>query len=263
MNRIKNNNDRLFFNAAGTDCFQYRAYLNGRYKYFVFDGNPELIKVFDNKSIKSKFITHYTISLYQHADGIIPLIPFEYEIPYEGMPNLRKTILFPINHKKIKYEANNISNKVVFFHGISRPIDKGTPYITEAMKIIEKKYPQDVKCIFVEKLPYNEYEKVLSKVNIVLDQCKSYGYGMNAAISLAKGKVVMSGAESEFIEAGSLYDCPIYNITPNVNQIVEQMERIIADKRQIHEIGQKGREYVMKHHDYVKIAQEYVKEWQK
>lgn len=263
MKRIKTNNKKMFISAAGSDCFQYRAYLSGGYRYYIYDDNPSLVNMYDNNSLKSKMLTHSTEILYSKADGIIPAVPFDYEIPFVGMKNLRKTILFPINYKKINYSVNKVSNKIVFFHGISRPAEKGSSYILEAMKIVEQKYEKYVKCIVVERLPYDDYVKALSEANIIIDQCKGYGYGINACISLAKGKVVMGGAEPEFMEAGNLYDCPIYNITPNVKQIVEQMEKIIDSRERIPEIGRLGREYIIKHHDYIKIAEQYLEEWKR
>lgn len=263
MKRIFKNNSKIFINAAGADCFQYRAYLAGRYKYHIYDENPELIKMFDGKSLRSKFVVHSIEKLYQQADGIIPVVPYDYEVPFEGMNNLKKTILFPINYRKIKYTENRILNKIVFFHGVSRSTEKGSPFIIQAMKTIEKRYPNDVECIIAEKMPYDEYLKAISKANIIIDQCKGYGYGMNACISLAMGKLVMSGAEPEFMKAGNLYDCPINNITPDTNQIIEQMEGIIENRRKIPEIGRNGREYIMEHHDYIKIAEQYMEEWRK
>lgn len=263
MNRIRKYNHRMFINAAGSDCFQYKAYLAGKYKYFIYDNNPELIKEFDQKSIRSKAQTHSTENLYKKADGIIPVVPFDYEVPFEKMRNVRRTILLPINWKEIQYSTNNVSGKIVFFHGINRPTDKGTSYIADAMKIIQNKYPKQVKCIIAERMPYDKYLRIISEANVIIDQCKGYGYGVNACVSLAKGKLVMGGAEPDFMRAGNLYDCPIYNIIPNVNQIVEQMERIIASKTQIPEIGKMGREYIVKHHDYINIAKQYVEEWNK
>ena len=158
---------------------------------------------------------------------------------------------------------NVISGKINFFHGINRPVDKGSKYIVEAMRIIEKKYPKYVKCTIVKRLPYNEYVNILSNANIIIDQCKGYGYGMNACISLAQGKIVMSGSEPDFIKAGNLYDCPIFNITPDVRQIVDQMEEIIENKNKFIEMGENGRNYIIKHHNYIEIAKQYVEEWRK
>lgn len=260
--RLKNNNGKFFINAAGVDYFLYQYWKNKKYayEYYMFDDNPQLCSLYDGKSINSKQINHTCKKVNEMADGIIPVIPYEYEAPYYAFSNLRKPILFPINTDSITYTDNNVNDRIVFFHGISRPLDKGSNYIKEAMKIIQDKYPSDVECIVVERMPYNEYIKTMSRANVIIDQCKSFGYGINASIAMAQGKIVMSGAEELDIESvkGS---CPVINIRPSVNQIVLEMEKIIENKKEIKVMGRKSREYIEENHNYIKIAQQYIDTW--
>ena len=260
--RLKNNNDRFFINAAGVDYYLYQYWKNKKYayEYYMFDDNPQLCALYDGKSINSRQINHTCKKVNEIADGIIPVIPYEYEAPYRTFNNLRKPILFPINIDSIIYKENQVKDKIVFFHGISRPLDKGSNYIKEAMKIIQEKYPSDVECIVVERLPYEEDVRVMSRANVIIDQCKSFGYGINASIAMAQGKVVMSGAEKLDIESvkGS---CPVINIRPSVHQIVSEMERLIENKNEIQDMGRRSREYVEENHNYIKIAQQYIETW--
>lgn len=150
----------------------------------------------------------------------------------------------------------------MIFHGINRYEDKGSKYIIEAMKIIQERFKNEVECIVTERLPYREYEEVLNRANVVIDQCRIYGYGINACISMAKGKVVLSGSEKEVIERIN-GKCPIVNIRPNVQQIVTELEKIIRGKDNIEQMGYESRMYVEKHHNYIDVAQKYYEEWRK
>ena len=266
--KILNNNNKFYVNGAGLDSFLYRAWKLNKFSppyYSINDKTKNIIKGFDNKSIRSKMLNRICDYVISNAKGIIPCIPYEYEIPYEGMKNLLKPILFPVNVDNIHYEDNIPKDKIIFYHGVTRRYEKGSDFIEEAMKVIQNKYPRDVECIVSERMSYCDYIKIINKANVIIDQCCSYGYGMNACISLAKGKIVLSGAESEVLSRmGSAgVECPVFNIVPNVKQICEQMEKIIDNKNNIKIIGERSRLYVEKYHNYVNIAQEYLDVWSK
>ena len=116
--------------------------------------------------------------------------------------------------------------------------------------------------IYADFLPLNEYLEVISKTNVVIDQCRSYTYGMNAIYSMAKGKIVMSGSEPEALEELEVTSCPVINITPNVQQMISQFERILESKQQIEELSQDSRRFIEEKHDYIMIANRYMESWQ-
>ena len=60
-----------------------------------------------------------------------------------------------------------------------------------------RKYSDKIDIRVVERAPLLEYLKIMQEANIIIDQCYSYGYGMNAIEALAMGKVVLSGNEEE------------------------------------------------------------------
>lgn len=263
--KIFADNDKVFFNSAGTDYFLYCAWKNKKYKYnyYMYDNNPETCWWSNGKSLASKMMNSRCKYVMHKADGIIPVVPYEYELPYKDFPNLRKPIFLPVNTDKIKYKPNVVHDgKVVIFHGINRVKDKGSDYIKEAMNIIQKRYPDDVECIVAERMPYNDYLNAISKANIIIDQCKSFGYGINACISLAQGKIVLSGAEKLVVQ-NMKGDCPVINIRPDVNQIVYELEELIKKKNDFEELGFNSRKYVEENHNYIKIAQQYLDEWKK
>ena len=261
--KLKRTNKRVFLSISGLSPDMYNYWKNNKYGiyYQMFYKSPELLKDYESKSLFKSMRWKAIDVAYKSVDGLIPVIPFEYEKPYSQRKNIRKAITLPVNVNEIQYKPNIVNDKIVFFHGINSYESKGSEIIINAMKKIEEKYNTDVECIVADRMPYNEYLDTINKANVIIDQCKSYGYGMNACISLAKGKLVMSGAEKQVFETIPKEECPIYNILPEEDQIFKEMERIIADRNNIEEIGERGRKYIEKYHDHVSVAKQYIKEW--
>lgn len=95
--------------------------------------------------------------------------------------------------------------------------------------------------------------------NIVIDQAYSYGLGMNALIGLSMGKIVLGGAEPESLDIFEIKNSPVVNILPNVQDIFDKLEKIILmTNEERRELSYASRDYAMKNHDSVKIANEYI-----
>ena len=154
-----------------------------------------------------------------------------------------------------------MNNKVVFYHGITRSDFKGTPFIVSALNELKERYPNDVEVIVAERLPFNEYFDIINRTNVVIDQCCSYGYGINACISMAKGKVVMSGCRKETIDAYEQNSCPIIGIKPDKEQIFKELSFILENKGDLERMGRESHEYICRVHDYRNIAKKYVGIW--
>lgn len=264
--KIIKNNKKFFVNGAGLDSYVYDAWKNKKYSipYYAFDDKSQkIMEKYEGKKIRSKVIIHTCEYVIKHARGVIPCVPYEYELPYEGIPNLLAPILFPVNVGSIPYEENTLKEKIVFFHGVTRRSEKGSDYIEQAMKKIQNRYPNDVECIVSERMNYTEYLDTIKRTNVIIDQCRSFGYGMNACISLGMGKIVFSGAEKEVLlrmgKAGE--ECPIVNIVPDASQIYDEMCMIIENKRKIRDMGESSRRYIEKYHDHISVAKQYIDAW--
>jgi glycosyltransferase involved in cell wall biosynthesis len=188
----------------------------------------------------------------------------EYALGYKENTKLLPTIALPIDTNSIDYRDNQINNKVHFFHGLNRPFFKGTPIISEALKKLQSKYPNDVKITIAGNMSQTDYLSLLDSANVVLDQCKGYSYGMNALYSLSKGKIVMSGSEPEALEELLLKrdQCPVINIQPDIDQIYQQLLVILENKKNFIEMGYNSRLFVEKHHDCKLIAEKYINIWE-
>lgn len=170
----------------------------------------------------------------------------------------------PVNVDILKYEKLKIEDKLVIFHGINRMnyLKKGNQFFEKALEIIRHKYPHRVEIITAESLPYADYMKSYNRAHIVLDQVYAYDQGYNALEAMAKGKVVFTGAESEFMEHYKLSERVAVNAIPNVNTLVEELSFLIENPEKIIEIGKRARAFIEKEHHYLIIAKQYLDTWE-
>lgn len=261
---IRKRNKKICLLAAGDDFAIVDAYKKGAFEYYSYDYDKNSVKDYRKKTFRGLTYIRSGEYLEKKADMVIPTA-YEYWKAYKmrRIANLTKVIPFPINIDNVEYTPNIVQDKICFFHGLNRELTKGTQFIRPALEKLEKKYPNDVEVIIAGNMPFEEYTKVLKKANVVVDQCCTYGYGINACVSLAMGKVVMSGCRSETLEIINERESPIIEIRPNTDFIYKQLELIVKNKSSICEWGFKSREYVEKNHNYKNIARLYLEEWKK
>lgn len=252
--------DKNFLSACGDDPVLYDNLNKFRYNFYSSFEAPALSHIPDY----SKTYLDIHNCVIERIDGIIPVM-IEYAKGYKEHSKVCPTIPLPVDTESITYKDNFIDNKVHFFHGINRPFFKGTPIIIDALNKLQASYPNEVKVTIAENMKQNDYLSALDSANVVLDQCKSYSYGMNALYSLAKGKIVMSGSEPEALEELGLRrdDCPIINIQPDSDQIYRQLLLILENKRNLQTMGYTSRVFVEENHDSKLIAEKYINTWSK
>ncbi len=255
-------NAKFFSLAGGMDIFEHRAWKTGKYRYYYYDNKAANDIPYNNNTPRQQILNDTEEYIFEQLDGVIPLL-YEYEEPYREQPKRRRTIRMPVNTDRITYRENTVKGKIVFSCSGwgNRADDKGTKYILEAMRIIQEKYPHDVECRITTPVPLNQYLEDITEANVIIDQCFSYGYGMSAVQSMARGRIVMSGAEPETLKALSLESCPIVNILPSVEDIVAKMEQIIEQRNQIPQWGIESRRHIERYHNYVDIAKEFLDCW--
>ena len=150
------------------------------------------------------------------------------------------------------------------FLGINRGtyLKKGLTYFEKSLEIIQEKYPDKVEITVLENLPYAEYIKLYDKAHILLDQVYAYDQGYNALEAMAKGKVVFTGAEKEFLQHYGLKEDEVcINALPDVNALVEKLSWLIEKPEEISRIGENAREFIEREHHFVKVAELYLKTW--
>ncbi len=254
----KQNN--VFLSGAGEDKYYYKYGYEKLFRYWFYS---DLGVVSSYKGIRKFWFNIVHNYIEKRIVSFIP-VGCEYKITWEEYSKAKIADFIPmaldISETPIIEEKDT---KIVFFHGLNRDDVKGTKYIKRALKQLEQEYSQEVEVIIEGGLPLDEYLKVLAKADVVLDQCKSYGYGMNALYAMSLGKIVMSGAEPECIANMPVDEVPVINITPDATQIYNRLVDIIENKAQINSLKRSSFEYVAKYHNPVLVAQAYIKEFTK
>lgn len=188
----------------------------------------------------------------------------DYEIPMQKMGFSTTFIPNPINTDKIVFQPVENITKIVIFLGINRLsyLKKGINYFEKALEIVRKKYADKVEIIVTENLPYNEYISIYNKAHILLDQVFAYDQGYNALEAMAKGKVVFTGAETDFLNQYQLQEDEIcINTLPDENKIAAKLSYLIEHPEKIKEISENARNFIEKEHDYKVIAGKYLGCW--
>lgn len=269
ISKLKNQNKNLFLLSCGTDYISVKYALDKKFRYSI------LTPYLENKSLKKdyRFILKYLSDPYKklheflfvNVKGIIAS-DLDYHIPLKGHKKYLGLIPNPINTDKIQFLPLEITKKVVIFHGINRMnyTKKGNRFFEEALGIIKGKYNEKVEIIIAENMPYNQYIKALNNCHILLDQVYAFDQGYNALEAMAKGKVVFTGAEQEWLDHYNLKENSVtINALPNVNYLVEKLSWLIDNPKNILEMSENARAFIEKEHQYVDIAEKYLEHWKR
>ena len=188
----------------------------------------------------------------------------DYEIPMRKMGFQTTFIPNPINTDTIAFQNVEIEDKIVIFLGINRLsyIKKGIIYFEKALEIIREKYADKIEIIVTENLPYKEYISKYNKAHILLDQVFAYDQGYNALEAMAKGKVVFTGAETEFLNQYQLQEDEVcINALPDENEIAAKLSYLIEHPEKMIKISKNARNFIEKEHNYIVIAKKYLACW--
>lgn len=241
-------NKKTVYYVCGTDP----AYIQSEkyFKYFSFDKeNNEYPRY-------SSFSLYFYNKFINKVDLIIPAM-YSYKVGYSNNMKLSDPILLP-GIGKYKQNKEVRGKKINILHGITRYHMKGSNSILEALDELKKNFPNLVNITIVEKLPFKEYVSLYNDADVIVDQCKSYDYGMNAIYAMEYGKIVLSGSEDVAMRYMGFDNCPIINITPDKNQILGQLEKIIhKSANEISKMSYKNISFVKKHHNPENIAKNF------
>ncbi len=203
--------------------------------------------------------------VFENVDGIIAS-DLDYHIPLVGNEKYLGLIPNPVNTEKLKFQSFVSEEKIIIFHGINRAnyFKKGNDYFEAALEKLQQKYPEKVEVITVENVPYSEYIEKYNSAHILLDQVFAYDQGYNALEAMAKGKVVFTGAEKEFLERYNLMEDKVcINANPDVDYLFKKMEELILNPEKLRVISNNARAFIEQEHDYISITKKYLETWKK
>lgn len=267
LKKVFKNNNKVFLLSCGTDYLLVKSLLEKKIPKSIL--NP----YFEDKSVENsyKFVfeymqkSHFKVHdfVYQNSLGIIAS-DMDYFLPMKDNPKFLELIPNPINIDVLELTNKLPNSKIVIFLGINQwnSIQKGIVFFEKALTIIKEKYNEKIEIIIAKNIPYQEYKSIYDKANILLDQCYSYDQGYNALEAMAKGKVVFTGAEKEFLKQYNLQEDEVaINAKPDVDYLVEKLSMLIENPEKITEIGRNAKAFIQKEHNYIKIAEKYLAVW--
>jgi len=269
VSQLLKQNKKVFLLSCGIDYLSVKYALDKKLEYSI------LTPYFEDQSLKKhyRFILKNVTSpykklhdfLFNNVKGVIAS-DFDYHIPLQGNSIYLGLIPNPINTDKIIFKTIEIKDKIVIFHGINRMnyIKKGNRYFEEALNIIKERHKSKVEIIVAENLPYKDYIKAFDDCHILLDQVYAYDQGYNALEAMAKGKIVFTGAEKEWLDYYNLKENSVaINALPDTNDIVSKLEWLINNPDEILKISNNARLFIEKEHHYIHISEQYLKTWSK
>lgn len=267
---LKSKCNKLFLLSCGVDYVSMNFTMNNGFKYSMLDPYKSNHGLNKKYQFQLMYLNKEYQKLHQYiitsCNGIITT-DLDYHLPYlsyDKTDNYLGMVPNPINVNEINYIPIKIKNKVVIFHGINKSAvhKKGNEYFIKALVEIDKKFGDKIEIITTTDLPYLKYIKAYNSCHILLDQVYGYDQGFNALEAMSKGKVVFTGAETEWLDYYNIEEDTIaINAIPDYKSIVEKLEWLILNPKKIEEISLNARRFVEKEHDYILVANRYLQHW--
>lgn len=276
-NFLRRHNKKIFLGAFGMDHYWVKAGLDCKtFRYSDFNIGSQVRKNADNEIWIRDWLLGEKGKLNQEiaddCDGIVSGL-YEYDAAYR--PRFGKKVRFipfPIrlDNELLSQKSRSIQGKngertkVRFFIGIQRQRHayKGTDVMLAALERLQADFPDEVEYVTAENVPFDEYVQLLCSSDVLLDQLYSYTPAMNALQAMAQGLVVVTGGEPENYEIlGETELRPIINVLPSEESVYEQLRALVLRRDEIPLLSQQSRAYIMKHHEYLNVAQQYLDFW--
>ena len=129
----------------------------------------------------------------------------------------------------------------------------------EALEALKKKYPERCKIVKAESVPFNEYQHLMDSSDCILDQLYSYTPAMNSLLAMSKGIINVGGGEEENYQILNEQELrPIINVRPNIHDVFISLEQLVLHPERIPELKRQSVEYIRRHHDFMKVASQYL-----
>jgi len=270
---IRRHNGKLFMGAFGMDYYWVKTCLDcTTFRYSDFNiGSRSRADEPQNRPFIDEWLNGGKGRLCQQiahdCDGI-PAGLYEYFAVYQQwFPGKTRFIPMPIESQasaQVMSKEGTGGESVRFFIGIQRgrSVYKGTDIMLRALERVKAKYPSQCEIVKAESVPFEEYKRMMQGCDVLLDQLYSYTPAMNALQAMAQGLVVVGGGEPENYEIlGEKVLRPIINVLPDEEDVFAKLEQLVLHPERLPELKRQSIDYVRRHHDYVKVAQQYVDFW--
>lgn len=278
---LRRHNRRIFLGAFGDDYYHiYNSYVRRPLPYSDFyTPSREVDHAWNRQNLDGWLHNKQMVRSCQHiartCDGIIAAL-YEYYVAYQAEPDLKdKTVFIPLpvavteeGGRAPGSSDNSIlsppSGKLHIFIGIQRQRSalKGTDILLKVAQELQARYPDRMELVTAENLPFDQYTRLVSSCDILLDQIYSPTPAMNALQAMSRGIVALSGGEEEQYALLDEHELrPILNTQPEEDSVREVLEDIILHPERLPLLRQQSVQYVERHHEAHKVARQYLDFW--
>jgi hypothetical protein len=268
---LRKHNKKVFLGAFGMDWYWVHTCTHDKLlRYSDFNIGSAVRTDAEAKRYQNDWLGTAKERLNKHiaqdCDGIITGL-YEYHVCYHPhFPDKTRFIPYPIRLPQTSSIDRVNSHKILIFIGINRErsVYKGTDIMLRAAEDLERKRPYRMQLIKAESIPFTEYQKMMNGSDAILDQLYSYTPSMNSLLAMSKGIICIGGGEPENYEIIHETELrPIINVEPTYDSVYHELEQLVLHPERIPELKSQSIEYVKKHHDYIKVAKQYVDFWTK
>lgn len=264
---LRRNNGRVFLGAFGMDHYWVHENITRKpLRYSDFNIGDNLRTDADAMRERADWLgtTKEKLNRWmaEECDGIIAGL-YEYWACYQPCyPHKTTFIPFPIHPPKIISSHHETLNRPIkIFIGISknRSAYKGTDVMLAAAKAVKDKYGDRVDLQVAEGIPFKQYCQLMQDADLILDQLYSYTPAMNALEAMSRGVVCVGGGEPENYEI--LHETelrPIINVSPSFDSVFHELQELVLHPERLPLLKRQSQEYICRHHDYIKVARQYL-----
>jgi len=267
---LRRHNKKIVLGAFGMDWYWVHECINRKpLRYSDFNIGQELRTDADALKEQRDWIgtakERLNRLIANDCDAIVTGL-FEYEVCYRPhFPEKTTFIPYPICPISPIDSIGPIDSidptaPLRLFIGISRNRSqyKGTDIMLRAAEAVQSRYPDRLQIVKAEGVPFDQYQQMMSDCDAIMDQLYSYTPAMNALLAMSKGIIVIGGGEPEnYNILGERELRPIVNVEPNYESVCHELEQLVLHPDHIPELKRQSREYIRRHHDYLKVAREY------
>ena len=263
---LRRYNRKIFLGGFGMDWYWvYTCVHNKPLRYSDFNIGSELRQ--DSEALKHRRewlgTTKERLSRYiaDDCDGIISAL-YEYDVCYRlHFPEKTTYIPLPIKGSSLPSEERD---KIRLFIGINkeRSAYKGTDIMLKAAQAVSEQYPDRLQLNIAESVPFSQYQAMMEGSDAILDQLYSYTPSMNSLLAMSKGIICIGGGEPEcydILQETELH--PIINVEPTYESVYNAVQQLVLHPEMIPDLKRQSIEYIKKHHDFVKVAMQYLSFW--
>ncbi|MBN1481159.1 glycosyltransferase family 1 protein [candidate division KSB1 bacterium] len=159
-------------------------------------------------------------------------------------------VFFPFDASRFTPHAHhNNSRTIVIGHAPTNRAAKGSDIIIPILQRLSRDYP--VKIELIEGLPYREALARKQACDIFVDQIGDLGYGINSLEAMAMEIPACSCLAPGF---AAMYPDHAF-VEIHAENLAEQIIPLIENANLRRKVGERGRQWVLEHHDAVKVVQ--------